>query len=304
MPNVYNCVKAAEKGLCGDYDVHAKDIAAMSDDIKVKAFRAKSADYIEDILHRGSQTIKEYIINTFYNDVEKVSLDDIDLVPGSTNNKDGADVNHTMKNGETITVEVKFGSETTKNSGEEVFEKIFGTDAFKRALSNEKRRLWREKIFKDHNEAEQYDRLRSALNEAVDEFNEFLSRKNYALSPDEQQYMESEVINTSGSSDHLKQYDHYVKFVLKRKKLQLSSRISTGIGTWVVQPVKKVDKNSRAVRTTIFVINNDTQIQIKFVINWKNNLKHDDGSVFNAKLGLDSFNWNIWVTPIKPTMAN
>lgn len=301
MPNVYDCVKAAEKGLCGDYDTYAETIAAMSDNVKVKAFRNKDADSIKNILISGSKTIKEYIRDTFYNG--DISLNDIKLVPGSTNNKDGADVNHTMKNGETVTVEVKFGSETTKNSGEEVFEKIFGTKAFKNALSCEKRESWRKQIFNDNNEKKQYDRLRSVLNEAIDEFNDSQAKKNYILSNDERKYMESEIINASGNGDQLKQYDHYVKFVLKRKKFQLSSRISTGMGSWIVKPVKKLDKNSPAVRATVFVINDDTKIQIKFVINWKNNFESEDGSVFAAKLGLGSFNWNIWVTK-KPTDAN
>ena len=56
MPNVDSCVRAAEAGLCQDRAIHAKQIAAIPNGLRVKVFRDKSEQGIDDILKKCSES--------------------------------------------------------------------------------------------------------------------------------------------------------------------------------------------------------------------------------------------------------
>lgn len=236
MPNVDSCVRAAEAGLCKDSAIHAKQIAMISNGLRVKVFRDKSEQEIDNILKKCSETIKKHIIDAFYDGVPG----DITLSPSSDNNKDGADLVHKLPNHEEISIEVKFGAQTDRNIGMNTFIKIFGSTVFKEALATKNRRAWLSCFDKDNSEENQFNRLRDALNIAVDKFNEEQKSKGFKLTPAEQAYMEKEIINASGGANVARKYDHYLKFILDGEDFSSFAHLTTGVGEWVVQPVKKI----------------------------------------------------------------
>lgn len=289
MPNVDSCVRAAEAGLCKDSAIHAGHIASISNGLRVKVFRDKSEQEIDSILKRCSDTIKKCIIDKFYGGVPG----DILLEPSSDDNKDGADLIHVLPNKEKISIEVKFGAQTDRNIGMKSFIKIFGSTVFKEALSTKIRRAWLSCFDKDNSEENQFKRLHDALNIAVDKFNEEQKSKGYKLTPAEQAYMEKEIINASGGANVARKYDHYLKFILDGEDFSSFAHLTTGVGEWVVQPVKKLSADVK--RVNIFVKNSTTKMQIKYVLNWKNNYKRKGKPPLMAKLGFGCPNWNVWI---------
>ena len=294
MPNVDSCVREAEAGLCEERQTHASRIAAISNSLRVMVFRFKSAQEIDNILQRCSETVKACIIDKFYNGLKnKISIDEIVLKPSSDDNKEGADLVHVLPNGEQVSIEVKFGVKTDRNIGMKTFIKIFGSQVFKEALSTQNRKLWLSLFDKDNSEENQLNRLHNILNIAVDKFNAEQRSKNFKLTQAEQAYMEEEIINTSGGANVSKKYDHYLKFVLNGEDFSSFSHLTTGIGSWIVQSVNRLSDDVK--RVSVFVNNYDTNVQIKYVLNWKNNYPHN-GEALTAKLGFGCPSWNVWIT--------
>ena len=294
MPNVDSCVREAEAGLCSNHFEHALHISRLSNNLRVQIFRNKSVEEIDKILQQCSETVRACIIDKFYDDSkEKISIDDIIIASSSNNNRDGADLIHVLPDKKIISIEVKFGAQTDRNIGMQVFEKIFSSHVFTNALSINNRRAWLSKFDRDSNEENQFNRLQNALNEAIDIFNIEQKNKNFKLTQTEQKYMENIIINASGSSDFLNKYDYYLKFVLDGEDFNSFSRIITGVGSWIVQSVNKLSDNIK--RVNVFVNNYDTNTQIKYTLNWKNNYKYNGKSLM-AKLGFGSPSWNVWIT--------
>ena len=73
--------------------------------------------------------------------------------------------------------------------------------AFSKALSKEKRNEWRELYCQELDEQKQLDRLFSILNVAIKEFNKYQENRNYTLTKEEQEFMEDEILNTSGTNN-------------------------------------------------------------------------------------------------------
>ena len=293
MPNVDSCVREAEAGLCKNRQKHAMRIAAMPDTLRVRVFRAKSKTEIDDILKRCSETVKACIIDKFYNGLKnKISIEEIVLNPSSDDNKEGADLVHVLPNGEEVSIEVKFGAQTDRNIGMATFIKIFGSKVFKETLSTKNRKLWLSLFDKDNSEKNQFKRLHEMLNIAVDKFNDEQKSKNFKLTRAEQSYMEEKIINVSGGTNVSKKYDHYLKFVLDGEDFSSFSRLTTGVGSWIVQSVNRLSDNVK--RINVFVNNYDTNMQIKYVLNWKNSYPHN-GEDLMAKLGFGCPSWNVWI---------
>ena len=293
MPNVDSCVREAEAGLCGNRMEHAQRIAAISNGLRTQIFRQKSVSEINKILQQCSETIRACVIDKFYSDDDTISIDDIVLESSSNNNRDGADLVHKLPDGKIISIEVKFGAQTDRNIGMNVFENIFGSKVFTNALSVSNRRSWLRAFDVDNSESNQFDRLYNTLNNAVDEFNAEQKKKNFKLTQEEQDYMENIIINASGSSDFSDNYDYYLKFVLDGEDFSSFSRMTTGVGSWIVQSVQKLSEDTK--RVNVFVNNYDTNTQIKYTLNWKNNY-HYNGRSLMAKLGFGSPSWNVWIT--------
>ena len=291
MVNVDFCVREAELGLCDNYNLHSLKIANINDSERVKIFRNKNNKDIEYILYNCSNTIKAYIIDKFYNN-KHTSLNDIKLIHGSNNNKIGADLIHKLPNNQYIDIEVKFGQETNKNIGMAVFNKIFGCNIFSTILSIKQRNVWKELYYKEQDKEKQLERLHNTLNNGIKIFNSTQKSKNYILTKEEQNFMEAEILNISGNTQTQKHF--YIKFILDGCNFSSFSCLNVGIGSWIVEPVKYL--SNKIKRVNVYVKNYDTNIQIKYTLNWKNNYKYTDGIIADAKLGLKTPNWNVWVT--------
>lgn len=146
MPDVDSCVRMVERCLCGNSSLFSTNISKIDNKLRVKVFRNKTINDIENILINCSNTIKTLIKNDYYNDTN-IQIKDIILEHSSNNNKQGADLIHKLLNGKNINIEVKFGNETSKNIGMDVFNKIFDCVCFQTALSIDNRKMWRDLYF-------------------------------------------------------------------------------------------------------------------------------------------------------------
>ncbi len=288
MANVDLCVRYAELGLCSNTFINAKKIFELDNKNKVKIFRNKTLKEVEDILLNCSKNIKIYINNNYYNGKNNNIL----LNHENNNNKVGADLLHILPSNKIISIELKFGEETDKNIGMDKFNKIFSCDIFSKILSVEKRKKWIDLYFNKENmdENKQFKRLFNDLNNGIKIFNDFNKNKNWTLTKEEQDFMEENIINVSG--DGKTKYDYYIKFLLNDSDFSSFSHITTGIGQWIIQEVDYLSNDIK--RVNVFVRNYDTNVEIKYTLNWKNNYKYKN-IVAKAKLGFGSSSWNVWI---------
>lgn len=299
--NVDQCVRHAEAAMCGNIAFHAAAIAAIQNESqKVRVFRQKTAEEIGQILLRLSEEIRKSIISKYYPN-GGIKLDDVVLLQSSDNNKEGADLYHICGT-KRIVIEVKFGGETSRNIGMAMFERIFGTNAFTCATCLDVRKRW-ERLFvsEGRNTQLQFKRLWAAINGAVDAFNTLNESRSFVLPLANQEYMEKEILNTTGSGG---EQEEFMKFVLDGESFDDFKKIPTGIGRWTIDRVHHVD-GSRVSRCNVYVRNYDTNVEIKYVLNWKNNhpLLGDVSDKVSAKLGLGTPSWNVWVE-VEVTVIN
>lgn len=290
MANVDLCVRYSEKALTGnELKKYSSLIYNLPNEEKLHLFRSKTEEQIEALLYDSKRIIKERINEIFYDSL--MNYEDIKLEESSNDNKVGADLFHILENNEKIEIEVKYGGSTDKNIGMKSFEQIFGTSIYTVSLNPKVRKEWFNHFQKTLSEEQQYKLLFSKLNEATDIFNDHIKKKNYLLTPDEQKFMENLIINNSG--DSLTTAEHYLRFDIKGEGLENIDNYRTGIGRWHIEKVKKIDGD--IIRTNVFIRNFESSLMIKFVLNWKNNYKHE-GNSYPAKLGFGSPNWNVWIT--------
>ena len=292
MPNVDKCVRECEAGLCGNNRKSAQSINNIKNNERVLVLRNKPTDWIYEFLKNGQKVIKSKIKQDFYTNSD-ITTESITLLPSSNNNKLGADLLHILPNGESIDIEVKFGEETNKNIGQEVFSKIFGTNCFAEELSViSRRQMLNTFLEQNQDEGQQLNRLFAKINKAIKVFNKHIELQDSTLTSDQQKYMEQEIINNSGNS--LKNYkDYYLKFTLTGINFSDTKQIQTGKGYWIVQKAKTLNEDTR--RANIFVFNPETNTRIKYTLNWKNNYKSKSVK-FPAKLGFGSSSWNVWIS--------
>lgn len=302
--DVDQCVRHAEAAMCGDIAFHAAAIAAIPNERqKVKVFRNKTAEDIGQILMRLSEEIRKSIISKYYPN-GGITLNDIILRQSSDNNREGADLYHICGT-KRIVIEVKFGDETSRNIGMTMFEKIFGTNVFTCATSLNARKRWEQLFLSEgRNESLQFERLWAAINEAIDAFNSLNENRGFVLPLANQEYMEKEILNTTGSGG---EQEEFMKFVLDGETFDDFKKIPTGIGRWTIGRVHHVD-GVDVSRCNVYVRNYDTNVEIKYVLNWKNNhpLLGNVCDKVSAKLGFGTPSWNVWVevevTMINPTL--
>lgn len=291
--NVDQCVRYAEAAMCGNVDNYAAAIASIrSEQEKVRVFRNKTVVEIRCILERLSEEIRKAIIVKYYPD-EGRRIEDVELLQSSDDNRENADLYHVFGS-KRIDIEVKFGEETSRNIGMTMFEQIFGTDVFSRAICLQVRKMWeRAFINEGRDEPLQYARLWGAINYAVDRFNALNAERGFVLPHPHQVFMEKEILNTTGSGGVR---EEFMKFVLDGESFDDFKKIPTGIGRWTIDRVKHVD-GAAVSRCNVYVRNYDTNVEIKYVLNWKNNhpLMGDKNDKVSAKLGLGTPSWNVWV---------
>ena len=289
--NVDQCTRYCEAAMCGNVQPYAERIHAIPDAYRVRIFRNKTQAQITEILYRLSGEIKKIVFSKFYSCNDGYTFQDVCLTQTGNNNREGADLIHRHKlTGEEINIEVKFGEKTDRNIGMKMFNKIFGNTIFLDALSMSIRKEWKERYYRERDEEAQLRRLWAAINVAIENFNEFERSYDFILQPENQKLMEQEILNNAGDG-HIN--GKFVKIILDGDSFNDLKSIPTGIGKWIVQEVKKID-GTEIKRCNVFVHNYDTNVKIKFVLNWKNDYRIGEIKA-PAKLGLGSSNWNVWV---------
>lgn len=105
--------------------------------------------------------------------------------------------------------------------------------------------------------------------------------------------MEDTILNTTGDGSFR---GEFMKFVLDGSDFSDFKRIPTGSGYWTIDRTERIDGRD-IVRCNVFVRNYETNVEIKYVLNWKNNypLKGNRADKVSAKLGFGSPCWNVWV---------
>ena len=290
MADVDKCTRCAEDGLCGDARKNALKISSINDNLRNLIFRGKNATQIERMLVSFSAKIKKVVSDKFGFDCDR-------LYASSNNNKDGADLYAKSPSGKMITIEVKFGSYTDKAAGMEAFSKIFGTDIFSDALSNAKRKSWQKMVLSEYpNLSLQLKRTTDALNAAVVDFNKLIAKSNYKMSLESQGYMEEYLLNNSGSrSSHT---DSYIRFEVAKDGSDINdvALVEKGRGLWRVKKVLPMDSHDEKARINIFAYNDETNLEIKFTLNNKNDLHlPSSGIKIRSKYMLNSPSWNVWI---------
>lgn len=292
--NVDRCARYAEAAMCGKANLYAEQISAIPVEAqKPKVFRHKTAVQVEAILVRLSEEIRKSIIGKYYPDQTGMRLENVLLTQSSDDNRAGADLFHDW-NGVPVAIEVKFGDETSRNIGMETFDRIFGTDVFSCATSREVRKQWERQFLEDgRDEQLQFARLWGAVNDAIDRFNEFNAARGFVLPKQNQDYMEDTILNTTGDGRF---HGEFMKFVLDGDNFSDFRRIPTRVGKWTIDRTERIDGHD-IVRCNVFVRNYDTNVEIKYVLNWKNNypLRGNKSDKVSAKLGFGSPSWNVWV---------
>ena len=298
MPNVDTCVRLCEEAICVENHNDITDrIFSLSYRNKVIIFRNKTRDEIYDSISNYKRVIRTAIIDRF----SSFGLDEnrITIEHGNSNNRVGADLFFTLPNGDIVDIEVKFGSHTDKAIGMDSFTRIFGTDCFSNSLNLETRRMWLRRYIDDRSNLKQYILRNDTLNEAVSKFNDHIDNQDYSLTPSQQQFMENLVINNSGGTNISN--NHYLRFNILGNNMSDMETIQTGIGRWLVDRVNAVVNETD--RVNIYTKNHSSSVHVKYVLNWKNNYKHNNESL-QAKLGFGSPSWNVWVTVEIITISN
>ncbi|OYX42408.1 hypothetical protein B7Y94_03440 [Candidatus Saccharibacteria bacterium 32-49-12] len=289
MANVDQCVRYCELAMCEDMALYSDMITQIPDLNRVVALRGKNRQQIIDLLTNCRKTVQIDIVNLYYSD--GINYTDITFTSDSTNNRDGADIIHTLPSGQAISIELKFGQKTDRAIGMVTFENIFGASHFTEALSVNTRKGWIQGYVNQPDVSQQKYRLETTLNRAIDGFNQYYDDRNRRLSESAQEYMERVIINNTG--DGSKDSTHLLRYIVEGDQFREIKRIPTGHGYWMVKPVKPLGPG--VSRVTIFVYNSTTNVQIKFLLNWKNNYKLPNGDKVSAKLGLGSPSWNVWI---------
>lgn len=300
MVDVDLCSRLAEEGLCSDPQVSARKICELPDCYRVMIFRGKDETQITKMLEKYSQTIKESIS-------AKYGFDCIELKPSSNDNRDHADLYCLSPvSGARIIIEVKFGFYTDKAAGMKQFTEIFGSPIFSNMLSKETRQKWISLIAGEYPNFEKHThRLINAMNDSIEQFNEHLAAQNYVLTVEQQSYMEEYLLNNSGS--YASHSENYMRFETTKNgdRIVEAVPIQKGVGKWKVVPVKTVSESAVKPRISVYVQNQTTGIEIKFILNNKNNYKSkSDGTKIPSKYMVNSPSWNIWIKHLAAPSAH
>ena len=297
MADVDMCVRLCELAMCADVATYAEKISEIPDSKRVLVLRGKDWTQITEILENCKNVVQLDIVNIYYD--SNTSYRDIKFTSGSANNRDGADIIHTLSSGLDIHIELKFGKKTDRAIGKQTFEKIFENSFFTDALDSSILSGWRTQYITERDEDRQRLRLISTLNQAIERFNSYYDQLNRKLSAPAQMLLEQAIINNTG--DGSKDSARLLRYIIDGQDFRQIKRIPTGVGVWTVDEVKPLGEG--VSRVTIFVRNLTTNVKVKLVLNWKNSYKFVSGEKASAKLGLGPSSWNVWVAVDEPSLG-
>lgn len=141
----------------------------------------------------------------------------------------------------------------------------------------------------------QQERLKESINTSIREFNNHIIN-NPSLNKTQSKLLENLIINNSGAASQSSS-NKYIRFELKGSHFESQPIIPTGRGRWEISAVPQI--YSYHDRATVYLQNEAIGIRIKFLFNFKNNTKVKGiPEKADAKLGLGSPSWNVWISEI------
>ena len=268
----------------------------ISDKEKPISFRNKSDQELKDFILSLNENLKIKISKKFNMIVKNI-------LSCSDNNKDESDVNFIDENQNKHLIELKFGSETTRNLGNCSLDKIFvikniltlniEEDFFKKLnkkVTEIQRDLFYELVnekIKDEIEAILIENLRFFLIDYISNFE--IEKINDNLL--------NNTLNTTGSTN-----EPIIKEITKFK-INYSENIQDSIkfvaankiaGKWNIKNFNIAPNSSR------LEIRLENKVsKVKFLFNSKNNWEEPKTNIkYAAKTGLKGVAWNVWIESI------
>lgn len=266
------------------------DFSSISNREKPTSFRNVNDKDLSIFFYGLNSKVKSIISKVINND-------DIVLIEDSQDNRVGADLIVISKNTrvELRKVELKFGSETNRNIGNNTMDKIFSITNENYSFSSLFSDIsTSQRNFISKNNLEPKDsyfidkNLDKILDGKINVLQNLLENNKLILN----RGMMSQLLLSTGSIDNFTDKEIIkinISYNLDMNKAIKILDLPNVEGNW---EIKSIEKSPQSTRIVIFV-NNDF-ITTKFLLNWKNNYTFK-GLKYSAKLGLGSTSWNVWV---------
>jgi hypothetical protein len=228
--------------------------------------------------------------------VEHYKVDDLKILADSNDNRVGSDLIIEIETkGEVIKkrIEVKFGSETKRNIGNNTMDKVFpcsNNPLFFSQLFKEITQKQRNFVLKTKGDFDLYyanleKLLKIASLSIINQLNEGRLSVDSTIMKD--------LLSSTGAIGRIDQVRDietiridYNKVPIKIVKMLSNPNLS---GQWKFE---KIGMAPSATRVEIKAANEF--VEAKFLLNWKNNF-HINGKEYAAKLGLGITSWNVWI---------
>lgn len=261
----------------------------LKDEKKPNSFRNKTKEELKEFFLAINPQLKQIIGKEYGKQVVK-------LVEDSPNNKIGSDLIAYFPKGNQR-IELKFGSETNSNIGNDTMDKLFGLTGHGQSFSKLCSKLRKDQfdfvVTQQNFECEESnDHLKELVTKMADQLNKMYEQGIIRENSKEIKHM----LEASGS---IKNYDlvgdKQIKiFVSFRKSLARSFKVAKKLdltGEWRITSIKKAIRSNRV---EIWISNGNSKA--KLLLNWKNNYKDKKNNLkYSAKLGVGYSNWNVWL---------
>lgn len=266
------------------------NFASLVDSFKPSSFRGVSKDSIEKYFNELNMAITKSI-------KQNLEIKDFILTEDGNDNRIGADLNIiSMEDSRLVRkVELKFGSETNRNIGNNTMDKIFKiVDSSKTFTSIFQKIRIKQQEFVDSNQNATDllidNNLKQILKSIVIYLRKLLEDKKILIDS----AMMAQLLVTTGSLENLSDQESMIKLSVGYNK-DINKAVNildtpNVHGNWKISTIEMAPSSTRIV---IWVENNF--IKTKFLLNWKNN-KTYNGIKYSAKLGLGSVSWNVWIS--------
>ncbi len=252
-------------------------------------FRSVSLNDINNFFEQLNSSIKRTLLDHY-------KVQDLKIFPDSNDNRVGSDLIIEIESkGKVIKkrMEVKFGSETKRNIGNNTMDKVFpcsNNPIFFSQLFKEITRKQRNFVLNTKADLDLYysnleELLKVASLSIINHRDEGKLSVNSSVM--------KELLSSTGAigkSDQVRDIEtiriDYNKLPNKIVKMLSNPDLS---GEWKFE---KIGMAPSAIRVEIKAANEF--VEAKFLLNWKNNF-HFNGQEYPAKLGLGVTSWNVWI---------
>jgi len=295
--NIYKAIQILEKACTSEFfnltikekEIIIKKFINIPDENKPISFRNISNKELLIFFTNLYKLLKSKIEEN-YN--EKV----IAILIGNKDNKIDADLIIKCKN-KTFNCELKFGNETNSNIGNKNMDKIFQFKSFTNLFINHLNiKIWKDQRQtayilerKERTYEEISNKLLLKLSEYLENIIEIMKTNKCNINSK----LINNILMTSGSNEN--NTSQLIKFRIDYNKVPEKIikviSIHNFNDVWNLKDIKKASKSER-----IEITLENNCYDIIFLLNWKNNYKNKNFKFkYNAKLGLKTSSWNVWL---------